>query len=254
VAPVDGIPAGRTLDGLGGYVLAGGRSSRMGTDKALLQLAGRPLIAHAVAKLRRICSEVHILSGNPQLAEYAPLVPDIHPGIGPIGGIEAALSHTAHDWNLIYPVDVPFIPTAFLQTWTDSVLGNRLDAHVGSVHVAYFEISGIPQPTVLMVRRCVLPFLRQAIARGDFKLIRVLEIAARELAPVGAPSDQELPFVPPIPESPKHPPRMPDPVLDAQAMRLLTPAQRAAQPFWFNNLNTPEDFAEAEAHVDALDP
>ena len=78
---------------LGGYVLAGGRSSRMGTDKALLLLAGKPLIAHAVVKLGRLCQDVRVLSANSALAPYAPLVPDLHPDCGPIGGIEVALTH-----------------------------------------------------------------------------------------------------------------------------------------------------------------
>ena len=103
---------------VGGYVLAGGRSSRMGRDKALLELAGKPLIEHAVTKLRRVCAEVHILAGaegeHAGLARYAPLVHDLHPGCGPISGIEAALTHTTHDWNLILAVDVPFLPTALL--------------------------------------------------------------------------------------------------------------------------------------------
>jgi molybdenum cofactor guanylyltransferase len=72
---------------ISGYVLAGGRSSRMGTDKSLLPLAGKSLIQHAVAKLLRVCADVHILGSNPALAAYAPLVPDIHPNCGPIGGI-----------------------------------------------------------------------------------------------------------------------------------------------------------------------
>src|ERR1039457_2185492 len=86
---------------ISGYVLAGGRSSRMGTDKALLQLAGKPLIAHAVAKLRRICADVHILGSKPALAAFAPLVPDLHPNCGPVGGMEAALAHSTQDWSLI---------------------------------------------------------------------------------------------------------------------------------------------------------
>ena len=69
------------------YVLAGGRSSRMGQDKALLPLAGKPLVEHMVAKLRRISDEVSILSNNPELARFAPLVPDLRESCGPLGGI-----------------------------------------------------------------------------------------------------------------------------------------------------------------------
>ncbi len=49
---------------VGGYVLAGGKSSRMGRDKALLELAGSPLLGHAVTKLRRVCVDVRVLGGQ----------------------------------------------------------------------------------------------------------------------------------------------------------------------------------------------
>jgi len=53
---------------ISGYVLAGGRTRRMGRDKALIPLAGNPLVEHAVTKLRRICAEVSISAANPSLA------------------------------------------------------------------------------------------------------------------------------------------------------------------------------------------
>ncbi len=237
---------------LSAYILAGGKSSRMGADKALLHLAGKPLIAHAVAKLRSITPHVHILSSNPTLAAFAPLVPDLHPNTGPIGGIEAALTHSSFDWNLIYPVDVPFIPTEFLHFWTSIILNNTFNARISSAHIAYFDIFGVPQPTLLMVRRHVLPFLSQAIASGDFKLARVLEFAARELASPNAPEKHRLPFILPITERLIY---RTDKVsrLHSELWQTLTEAQQAAQPLWFANLNTPEDFAEAEANIDALD-
>ncbi|MGH9595325.1 MAG: molybdenum cofactor guanylyltransferase, partial [Edaphobacter sp.] len=70
------------LPPVGGYVLAGGKSQRMGDDKALLELAGKPLVLHATTKLRRLCAEVNILSNNSGLEQYAPLVRDVHEGCG----------------------------------------------------------------------------------------------------------------------------------------------------------------------------
>jgi molybdenum cofactor guanylyltransferase len=237
---------------VGGYILAGGKSSRMGTDKALLSLAGRSLIDHAVTKLRRICADVSILAGaedtaNPALASYAPLVFDLHPGTGPIGGIEAALAHTAFDWNLILPVDVPLLPTALLDHWIRRIVGRR----VLRVRVASFRVFGVPQPTVLMIHRDAAPVLTRAIAHGEFKLFPVLERAVSQLALPGASVMEQVPYMFPIDENLKfggweqpHP---------GPSWQVLTPAQRAAQPLWFANLNTPEDFSEAEAHVAALD-
>jgi molybdopterin-guanine dinucleotide biosynthesis protein A len=228
---------------ISGYVLAGGRSSRMGSDKALLQLAGKPLIEHAVTKLRRVCAEVGILSSNPALAAYAPLVRDIHPNCGPIGGIEAALAHSSHDWNLILPVDVPFLPNAILQIWVASTI-----APSETNRVAMFTVDGRPQPAVCLLHKEILPSIAAAVALGEFKLLPVLESAAEVL---GLQQDQPLNrFLRYCPisgafelfaSSGEHP------------RPIVAGTHPAADYPWFANLNTPEDLAIAEAHTDALD-
>ncbi|NYF80291.1 molybdenum cofactor guanylyltransferase [Granulicella arctica] len=194
-----------------GYVLAGGKSSRMGRDKALLELAGRPLVQHAAEKLRLVCADVHILSGNEQLAAFGPLVADVHPGCGPLGGIEAALLHLRSTWSLILPVDVPFVTADFLAGWVAEIVATS------AARVAMFTVDGRPQPTLCLLHQEVTPFVQRAVERGEFKLFPMLEEAGRMLA-------------------------------EAQS-------KRADEVFlnrsWndgsmFANLNTPEEFAEAE--------
>ena len=228
---------------IGGYVLAGGRSSRMGADKALLQLAGKPLIHHAVSKLRRVCADVHILGSNPALAAYAPLVPDLHPGCGPIGGMEAALVHSPHQWNLFLAVDMPFLPTAFIRAALSQWLA---DATAPGIRM--FTADDRPQPGFSLIHKEIAPFLSEAIARGDFKLMRVFEAAGRELALRHT--------TPPEANGWKLPATaiaLPARAVPLPAWWSITPAQRDAQPLWFANLNTPEDFAEAETRATALD-
>jgi molybdenum cofactor guanylyltransferase len=225
---------------VGGYVLAGGRSSRMGTDKTLLQLAGKPLIAHAVAKLRRICADVHILSSNQALAVYAPLVPDLQPGCGPIGGIEAALLHSPHDWNLIVPVDVPFLPAAILKRWAAATM-----APGEANRVAMFTLDGRPQPAVCLLHKEVVPSIIAAVTLGEFKLVQVLEAAAEVLALQQNQSLGHFLHYSPSPGEFEPSTKLRRPI--------ITEAQRRAEDLWFANLNTPEDFAVAEAHIDALD-
>jgi molybdopterin-guanine dinucleotide biosynthesis protein A len=225
---------------ISGYILAGGRSSRMGTDKALLPLAGKPLIAHAVSKLRRICAEVHVLGANPALAHYAPLVPDLHHNCGPVGGIEAALGHTSNDWSLILAVDVPFLPTPILSSWA-----THITPPTQTTRVAMFTAEGRPQPAVCLIHKQIAPSIAAAVALEEFKLLPVLEAAAAVLAlQQDQPLDQLLSnrlalgdFLAPPPGD--------DPA--------LTRAQHAAQSLWFANLNTPQDFALAEANAVALD-
>ena len=150
------------------YILAGGRSTRMGSDKALLRLAGKPLVQHATIKLTRLTNEVNILSSRPELARFAPLVPDLHENCGPIGGLEAALEHSPRDWTLVLPVDMPFLPTFFLECWVREVIDRP------AARVALFTVDGRPFPTLCLLHRDVRPFVQKAVSRGQFKLYPVM--------------------------------------------------------------------------------
>ena len=215
----------------------------MGRDKALLELAGKPLVAHAVEKLRRFCTDVFILTANQALREFAPTVPDLHPGCGPMGGMEAALNHSRHEWNLILPVDVPFLPTLLLETWAATTLA---DGQASGTRIAMFEVDGVPQPALLMLHRDVGPYLGASLARGEFKLGPMLHEAAADLAarrgldpavvlrrwPWGAKDD--LPAT-------------------GAGWQELTDAQKRGRNLWFANLNTPEELENSGRHLDALD-
>ena len=92
----DSVLAGRAE----GFVLAGGRSSRMGQDKALLQVAGRSLLEVALEKLRCLDGPApRIAAARSDLLSHAPVIPDLHPGCGPLSGIEAALAATTRPLN-----------------------------------------------------------------------------------------------------------------------------------------------------------
>lgn len=234
---------------IGGYVLAGGRSSRMGQDKALLELGGKPLIRHAVKKLRRVAMDVRILGADERLAEFAPLVPDLHPGNGPLGGLEAALAHSIFDWNLILPVDMPFLPTAFLLHWA----GRTVRSSGRGARIAMFTVDGVPHPAFCLLHREVQPLVVEALERGERKLYPVLENAGRELATrqgilLGR-CFENVPWTGEARFAAK--PNLWGP--EQEPWCFVSEAQQAARELWFLNLNTPEEFAEAELHLDALD-
>jgi len=100
-----------------GWVLAGGASRRMGTDKALLELEGRPLALLAAARIAPVCDCVSLV-GDP--AKYQslglPVVPDRFPGEGPLAGVEAALRTTDADWNLVVACDMPELDSSILES------------------------------------------------------------------------------------------------------------------------------------------
>jgi molybdenum cofactor guanylyltransferase len=97
-----------------GFVLAGGKSSRMRQDKAFLQLAGRPLIANAVELARAVCDTVKIVGEPARFGKWGEVVPDVYAGRGPLGGIHAALMSSNTNLNLILGVDLPFLERRFL--------------------------------------------------------------------------------------------------------------------------------------------
>jgi molybdopterin-guanine dinucleotide biosynthesis protein A len=232
---------------VGGYILAGGKSSRMGSDKALMKLGGKPLIRHAVKKLSRVCIDVQILTNNEELEAFAPIVHDIHPGCGPMSGMEAGLDHSIFEWNLFMAVDMPFLPTAFLTSWVNRCLLEERGVVAGA-RVRMIEVDSRPQPALCLLHKDVAPFLAAAIERGDYKLLPVLEAAARALAArngfVLRPDSFCMPFQGFRSTRGKG---------KGEAWRYTTEAQRRAKPLWFANLNTPEEFTEAERHADVLD-
>lgn len=97
------------------FVLAGGKSSRMGRDKALLEFEGKTLLERALTLGGTVAPEVKIVGNPAKYGKFGPVVSDIYLDRGPLGGIHAALMHTNTDLNLILATDVPFVTPAFLK-------------------------------------------------------------------------------------------------------------------------------------------
>lgn len=102
-----------------GFVLVGGRSSRMGTDKAFLKLGRRTLLESAIAVLSSVCSEVAIVGDRDKFSADGKVIEDLYPGAGPLAGIHAALRHSSAELNLILAVDLPFVSTELLNFLID---------------------------------------------------------------------------------------------------------------------------------------
>lgn len=118
------------MDDVVGVVLAGGRSSRMGTEKGLLPLGGIPLVERAVARLRPQVGKV-IVSANGDPGRFsglaAPVVPDVVPGCGPLGGLLSGL-HWARSagapFVLTVACDTPFFPLDLAVSLSQSIAGH----------------------------------------------------------------------------------------------------------------------------------
>ncbi|MBS1799073.1 MAG: molybdenum cofactor guanylyltransferase [Acidobacteria bacterium] len=233
------------LENFAAYILAGGRSTRMGQDKAMLELAGRPLVEHAVRKLRSITPDVCILSGNPAMARFAPPVADLHVNCGPLGGIEAALSDSKKHWVLIVPVDTPFVPAALLRYWANDVLRRR------DARVSLFAVDGAVQPALCLVHRDLASYVRESLEAGRLKLFPELKGAAEQLATRMDARIEDVLLVRKWDEEAAA--KFLKELESAGSDGAITAAQRVALPVWFSNLNTPDEFTDVERYADALE-
>jgi molybdenum cofactor guanylyltransferase len=92
-----------------GFLLAGGNSSRMSSDKALLEFRGRTLLERALAVIGRVCPSVAIVGDPARYSNFGSVVEDVYPGCGPLAGIHAALVHSSAELNLMLAVDLPLV-------------------------------------------------------------------------------------------------------------------------------------------------
>jgi molybdenum cofactor guanylyltransferase len=150
-------------------VLAGGHSSRMGKDKALLPFRGGALAAYVAAMVAAAAGSA-VLIGDPQKYGHLgyPAIPDRTPGAGPLGGIETALSCTAADWNLVLACDMPAVSADFLRELLEAGERSGADALVPA------GPSGRPEPLCAVYHRRAAPALRRALDRGVRKVIEAL--------------------------------------------------------------------------------
>ncbi len=105
----------RSAPDVSAFILAGGKSTRMGTDKAFVEFEGQPLLARALDLARSVSSDLWIVGTKERFAGFAPVLEDIFRDCGPLGGIHAALLGSTTELNLMLAVDMPFVSRAFLQ-------------------------------------------------------------------------------------------------------------------------------------------
>ena len=170
------MQAASCLDAVG-FVLAGGESRRMGTDKALVELGGRPLIAHAIGILAAAGVPAFIAGTRPearaQLEVFAPLLPDVQAGLGPLGGVCTALASTSAKLAMFLPVDAPLLPASL-------VAYLLRHACVTDASITIASVNGVPQTFPAVVARRALPALERELREGRLGCLAGFRAAARE--------------------------------------------------------------------------
>ncbi|HZQ96156.1 MAG TPA: molybdenum cofactor guanylyltransferase [Candidatus Sulfotelmatobacter sp.] len=145
------------------FVLAGGASSRMGTDKAFVMLEGRTLLATSIQVCRAVTNDVRIVGDRKKFAPFGPVVEDLFPGCGPLGGIHAALRASTSELNLMLAVDLPFVSPALLQFLV-------AQACTTPAAVTVPRVGGRWQPLCGVYRRVFAERADSALRQGRFKI------------------------------------------------------------------------------------
>jgi molybdenum cofactor guanylyltransferase len=159
-----------------GIILAGGRSQRMGTNKALLPLPGqasKTFLAHLVSTLAPLCAEVLVVARDPaQFAHIAlpdtRIVFDEKPGGGPLMGLYSGLKAMRSTTALAVAVDMPFVQPALLTFLLDCY---RQDTLVVPV------VNGVPQVLLALYPRSILPLIETLLEQGKRAPRALLEVA-----------------------------------------------------------------------------
>lgn len=145
------------------FILAGGKSTRMGSDKAFVMLEGRSLLERALDVARSVTSEVRIVGDAAKFAAFAPTVEDIFPNCGPLGGIHAAIRASPTELNLILAVDVPFVSTELLHYLIER-------ARDSSATVTLAQSGGGYQPLCAVYRREFAEGAEKTLRAGRYKI------------------------------------------------------------------------------------
>lgn len=161
-----------------GFVLVGGKSSRMGRDKALLPGRSRYLVEEVADAVEAVVGNV-VLVGEPN--RYRALnyrcIADLRPDLGPLSGIETALASTRSELNLVLACDMPAIDGAQLNALLERA------AQSPSPCVATRDAQGRVHPLCAVYKREGLPVVRRRLDEGRLALIDLLEELQAEYVP-----------------------------------------------------------------------
>lgn len=157
------------IDGVTGIILAGGASSRMGTNKALLEVDGVTIIEQAYRKLSSLFHEVLVVTNSPELYDFLPCrkVPDLFSDVGSIAGLHSGLSHSSQKKIFVTACDMPNINTDLIRELNKS-FDDSFDALI-----PYSQ--GGQEPLHAYYSRRSLPVFTAAIEQGELKILDCLK-------------------------------------------------------------------------------
>jgi len=150
---------------IGAIILAGGKSRRFGTDKAVYSFQGKPLIENVIKIVERVTRNIFIISNSPEQMDFLnyPVFQDIIQGAGPLGGIYTGLIHSEFELNLVLPCDMPHISTDCLDFLISNTNGNDITV---PLHKNRLE------PLCAVYSRSCIPHIKDQIETKDVQVFQ----------------------------------------------------------------------------------
>ena len=163
-------------ENISAFILAGGKSSRMGSDKGLVRFHGRKMIEHVISNIPLPKNQIAIINGNPAYQIFdCTIYNDIYKNCGPLGGIYAALYHSTTDWNFIIGCDMPFVSKDFISFLMKKISDQTAIVPVHDAHV---------EPLCALYHRSNLSGIQNLLQHGELKMQNAIKIMNAELCDV----------------------------------------------------------------------
>ncbi len=157
------------METIAAYIVAGGKSSRIGSDKGMLLLNETVFIEHIVKALQEAnIQNITIVSSN-KAYDFLKCnrIADVYPDKGPVGGIFSALSHSKSEQNLILSVDIPLISSEVI-TWLISNIDYKK-------RITQVKVGDKTSPLIAVYNRKAVNVFEEHLQREELKLRMVVE-------------------------------------------------------------------------------
>lgn len=146
-----------------GIILAGGKSSRMGTDKGLLKLNGKSFVEYSIEALQPLVSQIIIVSNNPAYDVFElNRLEDMIKDAGPLAGLYSGLHQSKTEYNLVLSCDIPLIKTKILE--------KLIQEENGDSDIVQIESNGKSMPLIALYRKSCESTFHKLLQNGERRL------------------------------------------------------------------------------------
>ena len=158
----------KAKNNISAFILCGGKSSRMGTEKGLVNYNNQPFIQLVIDAIVPITTNIFLVTDNQEYTDFNyPLVADVYKNKGPVGGIFSALDRSETENNLILSCDIPKISTNVIKNYLINNISDQND-------VIFLSDDKNVYPLIGIYNKSVKPKFSEAIKSNKIKLLSLL--------------------------------------------------------------------------------